>query len=153
MVDPLAFEPDLAAGLLERRFQKADDRGRGDRLAGTRFADHAQHFAGRDREADIVDRGQRPGPGRQRDAEMRNLEQSPRHRSLGFNASRTQSPNKFTDRISAASVIAGKTVIHHSPENRNELPTRINVPSDGSVGGRPTPRKDKVASVMIALAR
>ena len=30
---------------------------------------------------------------------------------------------------------------------------RISVPSEGSVGGRPTPRKDSVASVMMASAR
>ena len=29
---------------------------------------------------------------------------------------------------------------------------RIRVPSDGCVGGTPTPRKDSVASVMIATA-
>jgi hypothetical protein len=29
---------------------------------------------------------------------------------------------------------------------------RIRVPSDGDVGGAPTPRKDSVASVMMAVA-
>jgi hypothetical protein len=43
-------------------------------------------------------------------------------------------------------------VIHHSPENRKSLPTRISVPSDGDVGGTPTPRNDSVASVMMAVA-
>lgn len=43
-------------------------------------------------------------------------------------------------------------VIHHSPENKKSLPMRIKVPSEGDVGGTPTPRKDKVASVMIAVA-
>ena len=43
-------------------------------------------------------------------------------------------------------------VIHHSPENKNSLPIRISVPSDGCVGGTPTPRKDSVASVRIAVA-
>ena len=43
-------------------------------------------------------------------------------------------------------------VIHHSPEKRKSLPTRISVPSEGCVGGTPTPRKDSVASVMIAEA-
>ena len=33
------------------------------------------------------------------------------------------------------------------------MPIRISVPSDGVVGGTPTPRKDSVASVMIAMAR
>ena len=43
-------------------------------------------------------------------------------------------------------------MIHHSPENKNSLPMRINVPNDGVVGGTPTPRNDNVASVMIAVA-
>ena len=30
---------------------------------------------------------------------------------------------------------------------------RISVPSDGWVGGTPTPRNDSVASVMMAMAR
>ena len=32
------------------------------------------------------------------------------------------------------------------------MPTRIKVPRDGDVGGAPTPRKDSVASVMMAVA-
>ena len=32
------------------------------------------------------------------------------------------------------------------------MPTRISVPSDGRVAGTPTPRKESVASVMIAVA-
>ena len=44
-------------------------------------------------------------------------------------------------------------VIHHSPENRKSFPTRMRVPSEGVVGGTPTPRKLSVASVMIATAR
>ena len=43
-------------------------------------------------------------------------------------------------------------MIHHSPENRKSLPMRISVPSDGEVGGTPTPRKDKVASIRMAVA-
>ncbi len=44
-------------------------------------------------------------------------------------------------------------VIHHSPENRKSLPMRMSVPSEGCVGGTPTPRKDSVASVMMASAK
>ena len=49
--------------------------------------------------------------------------------------------------------IAGKKVIHHSPENKKSLPNLINVPRDGVVGGTPTPRKLKVDSAMIARAK
>ena len=46
----------------------------------------------------------------------------------------------------------GKMVIHHSPENKKSLPMRISVPSDGDVGGTPTPKNESVASVMMAEA-
>ncbi len=72
--------------------------------------------------------------------------------NLGLSASRNQSPNKFTLKASANNVQAGKNRIHHSPENRKPCPIRISVPSDGCVGGAPTPRNDSVASAMIANA-
>ena len=46
----------------------------------------------------------------------------------------------------------GKIVIHHSPENKKSLPMRMSVPKEGEVGGTPTPKNDKVASVMMAVA-
>src|SRR5689334_18711466 len=73
--------------------------------------------------------------------------------SLGFSASRSQSPSRLTARASVASATPGNATIHHDPENRYLLPIWIMVPSDGSVGGRPTPRNDRVASLMIASAR
>ena len=48
--------------------------------------------------------------------------------------------------------IAGKKVIHHSPENKKSLPSLINVPKEGVVGGTPTPKKLSVASAIIASA-
>ena len=48
--------------------------------------------------------------------------------------------------------IAGKNVIHHSPENKKLFPNLIKVPSDGVVGGTPTPKKLNVDSVIIARA-
>ena len=48
--------------------------------------------------------------------------------------------------------IAGKKVIHHSPENKKSFPSLINVPKDGVVGGTPTPKKLKVDSAIIARA-
>src|SRR5207244_4674048 len=73
--------------------------------------------------------------------------------NLGLSASRSQSPSKFTANASDASVSPGNATIHQEPENRYLLPTWIMVPSEGSVGGRPTPRNDSVASVMTASAR
>ena len=48
--------------------------------------------------------------------------------------------------------MAGKNVIHHSPENKKLFPNLINVPNDGVVGGTPTPKKLNVDSVIIARA-
>src|SRR5690606_8925095 len=72
-----------------------------------------------------------------------------RYLSLGFKASRSQSPRTLTDRTRKTSAATGRSVIHHSPEKRKLLPTLIRVPSDGVVGGTPTPRKESVASEMI----
>ena len=43
------------AGDAARRLEQADDRGAGERFAGARFADHAEHLARRDVEGDVVD--------------------------------------------------------------------------------------------------
>jgi hypothetical protein len=63
-----------------------------------------------------------------------------------------QSPNKFIEKARITKNIAGKKVIHHSPENRKSLPSLIKVPKDGVVGGTPTPKKLNVDSAMIARA-
>ena len=64
-----------------------------------------------------------------------------------------QSPKRFIENAKITKNIAGKKVIHHSPENKKSLPNLINVPRDGVVGGTPTPRKLKVDSAMIARAK
>ena len=58
-VDAPAVEADLAAGDAARRVDEPDDRRPGDRLAGAGLADHAEHLAARDLEADVVDGDQR----------------------------------------------------------------------------------------------
>jgi hypothetical protein len=54
-----------------------------------------------------------------------------------------QSPNKLIENAKITKKIAGKKVIHHSPENKKSLPSRINVPKEGVVGGTPTPKNLK----------
>ena len=67
--------------------------------------------------------------------------------------SRIQSPNKLIEKANITKNIAGKKVIHHSPENKKSFPSLINVPKDGVVGGTPTPKKLNVDSAIIARAR
>ena len=55
-----------------------------------------------------------------------------------------QSPNKLIENANITKKIAGKKVIHHSPENKKSLPNLINVPNDGVVGGTPTPKNLKL---------
>ena len=164
IVDAPAGEPDLAAGDASGRIDEADDRGAGHRLSGAGLADDAQHLARRDVERDVVHRAQRAVARRELDAKADDREQRfqqrdwsapcvrPRHRNFGLSASRIQSPSRLIASTMITSAAPGKIVIHHSPENRKSLPTRISVPSDGCVGGTPTPRNDSVASVMIAVA-
>ena len=61
-------------------------------------------------------------------------------------------PNKLIDNAKTIKKIAGKKVIHHSPENKKLFPNLIRVPREGVVGGTPTPKKLKVDSVIIASA-
>src|SRR5262249_7761517 len=131
------------------RLDQADDRQAGERLAGARFANHAEHLAGSDRERDVVHRCQRAAARRKLHREILDFED---HRSFGLSASRSQSPSRLTESTSTTRAAPGNTVIHHSPERRNSLPTRIRVPREGWVGGTPTPRKERVASMMMATA-
>ncbi len=114
LVDAPSFEPDLAGGDAARRLEQADDGIAGQRLAGARFAHHAQDLAGRDVERHVVDREQRAAPRREFDAQVLDLEQRRivggrgHQRSFGLRASRSQSPSRFTASTRAASVIAGK---------------------------------------------
>src|SRR5512135_913801 len=151
-VDALSLEQDFTRGDAPRRLEQADDRHAGERLAGARLPDHAEHLAWCDRERNAVDRHQPAAPRWELDLQAAHLEQPAAHRSLGFSASRSQSPSRLTDSARATSAMPGNTVIHHSPENRKSLPTRISVPSEGRVGGTPTPRNESVASVIIAVA-
>src|SRR6185295_11684158 len=143
-----SFQPHFARGDASRRVEQADHRHAGDRLAGAGFAHHAEHLARRNGEGDVIDRGQVSAPGRKLHLEVIDLEN---HLSLGLSASRSQSPSRLTDSTRITSAAPGNTVIHHSPDRRNSLPTRISVPSDGCVAGTPTPRNDSVASVMMAV--
>jgi len=63
-----------------------------------------------------------------------------------------QSPKRLIENAKITKKIAGKKVIHHSPENKKSLPSLINVPKEGVVGGTPTPKKLSVASAIIASA-
>ncbi len=54
VVDALAFKVDAAVGDPAGRLKKPDDRGAGQRLAGTRFADDAKDLAFVDVEGDVV---------------------------------------------------------------------------------------------------
>ena len=119
IVDPQARQIDLAAGDAAGRIDQADHREPGDRFAGAGFADHAEHLALGDVEGDAVDRAQRrcggwriPPRGYARRGRVIG------HRSFGLSASRSQSPSRLMERISAASAMPGKATIHHSPANR-----------------------------------
>ena len=74
IVDAPALEADFAAGNAARRFEQADDGSAGQRLAGARFAHHAQHLARRDVEGDVVDREQGAAARRELDAEVADFE-------------------------------------------------------------------------------
>src|SRR5918999_855274 len=62
LVDAPAFEPHLAAGDASGRLEQPDDGEAGNRFAGARLADDAEHLARCDGKGDIVNCGQRAAP-------------------------------------------------------------------------------------------
>src|SRR5262249_55665097 len=150
IVDALAFEQDLAGADPAGRLEQTDDCGSGERFAGAGFPDNPEHLAGHDVEGNIVDRDQRAASGGKLDPQIADAEERFRHRSFGLSASRSQSPRRLIASTRPASVAPGKMAIHHSPAKRNLLPMLIRVPSEGWVGGSPTPRNDRVASRIMA---
>src|SRR5664279_4305474 len=73
-------------------------------------------------------------------------------RRRGFNASRSQSPNRLMLSAISTSVAPGKITSHQAPLNSCLLTSLMNVPREGDVGETPTPRNDSVASARIATA-
>ncbi len=100
------------------RIDQADDGEPCHGFSGTGFADHAQHLALGDVEGNAVDRVQHLMAGSEFDPQVTHGENWFAHLSFGFSASRSQSPSRLIDRISAASASPGKATIHHSPANR-----------------------------------
>ena len=131
-----ALEQDRSAGDPPGRFEQVDDGIADCRLAGAGFAHQPHHLAGADGQADAAGGVDGAAAGREIDVEPLDFQQIG-HRSFGFRASRIQSPSRLTAKTRTTSAMAGKKVIHHRPENRYSLPTRISVPSDGVVGGMP----------------
>ena len=145
-VDALAVQPDLAAGDAAGRGDLLHDGGARDGFAGSGFADESEHLARTDVERDPVEADQEIAARRKFDPQVAYRKDRVRHlgsrpqRSFGLRASRSQSPRRLRVSTRMASAKPGKATIHHSPENRYSCPMRISVPSDGRMGGRPTPR-------------
>ncbi len=140
IVDPPAFEQDLAGSNSGGRRQKLHHRGTGHRFASTAFADDAQGLAWRELQRNIVERHQRSPSIGELDAHAAELEQGHLYRSRGLRTRRAQSPRRLIASTITTSNAPGKIAIHHSPENRKSLPLRMSVPRDGWVIGMPTPR-------------
>src|SRR5262249_23690080 len=115
----IALKAYLSPRHSSRTLNQANDRSARDRLSGTGFADHAQDLALRHVERYIVD-GDEPGPAVGKfDPQISHAEHGLDHLSLGFKASRSQSPSRLIDSDRRISAMAGNSRIHHSPENRN----------------------------------
>jgi len=54
-----------------------------------------------------------------------------------------QSPNRLMEKAKTTKNIAGKKVIHHSPENKKSFPSLIKVPKEGVVGGNANTQETK----------
>ena len=81
VVDARAIEQDLPTGHPAGWLQQADDGRAGERLAGAGFTHHAQDFARRDIEVDVVQGQQRAVAGGELDTQMFDFEQRGGHLS------------------------------------------------------------------------
>ena len=141
-----AVELHRAAGDAPGRIDQPDHGRAGHGLARARLADHAQDLAGGNLEVHVAEHLHRAAVGVEGHAQIAHAQHRNgrgvgwAHCSLGFRASRSQSPTRLTDSARASSTSEGNSRIHHSPENKKLWPMRISVPSEGWVGGRPTPR-------------
>ena len=117
VVDALAVEQNFAARHFARGLEQTDDGRASQRFAGTRLAHHTQNFARSNVERHFVQRPERAVAVGELHHQIVDLQQRS-HRSLGFKASRNQSPSKLTLSAMTTSMAPGKMVIHHSPENR-----------------------------------
>ena len=127
IVDPAAIEEDFSRSDPARRRKKSDHGGTGQGLSRSGLADNPQDLGLMHLERDVVDGNERAPTGRELDPKVPDgkewcLRGGHRlfrgYRSLGFSASRSQSPRRFTDRASATNARLGNAVIHHSPENK-----------------------------------
>src|SRR5262249_16639566 len=106
---------DLAAADAAGRIDQADHSQARNRLAGAGFADDAENLALVDIKGHAVNGSQGMAPGQKFDLEIAHGKNGFGHRSLGLSASRSQSPSRLIERISAANATPGKATIHHSP--------------------------------------
>ena len=141
IVDPQARQIDLATGNAAGRIDQADHRKAGDGFSGAGFAHHAQHLALGDIEGNAVDGAQNAVAGDEFDPEVAHGKDrfghavrytsscGASHRSFGLSASRSQSPSRLMERISAASAnpgkgndppLAGKQIIVADPDQGAE---------------------------------
>ena len=74
IIDTAAIQENFTTGDASRRLEQADHGCARERLAGTGFADHTQHFARRDVKTDVVHRDQRAAPRRKFDTQILDLQ-------------------------------------------------------------------------------
>ena len=84
VVDTLPFQQDLARGHPAWRLEQADDGRTRKRFSGAGFTDHAEDFARRDFEADVVDRAQGAVSTRKLDDEIVDLKQTHGGEVIGY---------------------------------------------------------------------
>ena len=159
IVDALAGEVDFAGGDAAGWFEQADNGCAGEGLAGAGFADDTEDLAGVDVHGERRrwrPRGRR-GSGTRRAG--RGLRGGGRWRvgrpsaQLGVEGVAQPVAEQVYREDQDGEGQAGNTAIHHSPEAKKFWPALTRVPRLGWVGGMPTPRKLRVASVRTATAR
>ena len=125
-IDALPGEADLATANPSSAGEKPEHGGAGQRLAGSRLADQTKDLSRGNVERHAAKRLQRGTIGTRRyefHLEVTDLQHRLRHArapypSLGFVASRSQSPRRLVANTMATSVKPGNTATHQEPEKR-----------------------------------
>src|ERR1700690_1053466 len=136
-----------------RIIDQSHHRKRSDALAGTGFADDADHFALFDNEVETIDCGEWHLLRAKFDAQVVDFEQSLHYRfSFGSSASRRPSPVRLNANTDIRIARPGKVTTHHALWMNSSALASIE-PHSGVGGCAPRPRNPSAAASRIALEK
>src|SRR4051812_11778373 len=143
---------DRAADDAPRGRHQSQDGKRADALAAAGLADDAKRLALRQAVADAVDGAHHAIAGEEMRLQVVDLEDHMRLASRGSSASRSPSPMRLTESTVSDRKMLG-TMTMYAATWKSVRPSAMTFPQLGTFGGMPAPRKERIASTMMAEAQ